>query len=250
VQPPPREIREILHRRTDLSTFVVHLTRTRGGVTGLHALASIARLGVIEAPTAMGWAKDQDDAQDPRRQTQRVVCFSETPLEHIHLMLGPMEPSRDVIMEPYGLALTKLAARKLGINPIWYVDTTPGREWVLANTLDSIRDWHVANAAATGTSFHDWDMARVFPFIEQMGRWPTTGRQKEFWWEREWRHAGHFTLPTSGLIWLCPEHEVPHLTQLAGRELRPWIDPQWGLERIIARLAGFAATDVSPFEGE
>src|SRR5439155_21705829 len=118
-------IRRILHRRTDLSTFVVHLTRRGATYSAADALVNIAQTSRLEARSPMGWAKGQDHSTDTARQSQRVVCFSETPLEHVNLMCGPIE-GRSVEMEPYGFALTKLKARKLGVNPIWYIDTTPG----------------------------------------------------------------------------------------------------------------------------
>jgi len=80
-----------------------------------------------------------------------------------------------------------------------------------------------------------------------MGTWPTRGTRKEFWWEREWRHAGHLDLPGSGLIWLCPEDEIQAIHERVGRELKPWIDPRWGLEEIIAHLGGVPLSEVSPF---
>jgi Putative abortive phage resistance protein AbiGi, antitoxin len=237
------EIRSILHRRTDLSTFVVHLTRRRDANYGPQdALVDIARSGRLEARTALGWAKTQDDPNDPARQTQRVVCFSETPLEHINLMCGPIE-GRLIAMEPYGIALTKLKARKLGINPVWYVDMTPGRNWTIAHTLDRLRDQTVDPAVER--DFHESALAKLFPFIEQMGRWQNS--LKEFWWEREWRHVGDLNLPASGVIWLCPEDEIGEVNARVGRELAPWLDPRWGLEEIIAHLSGFSVNEVSPF---
>jgi Putative abortive phage resistance protein AbiGi, antitoxin len=237
------EIRSILHRRTDLSTFVVHLTRRRDAQYGPQdALVDIARSGRLEARTALGWAKAQDDPNDPAKQSQRVVCFSETPLEHIHLMCGPIN-GRTVAMEPYGLALTKLKARKLGINPVWYVDMTPGRDWTIASTLDRLRVQ--ITDPATGRDFHESALAKIFPFMEQMGRWQNS--LKEFWWEREWRHVGHLQIPETGVIWLCPENEIDEINERVGRELTPWLDPRWGLEEIIAHLSGFPLTEVSPF---
>jgi hypothetical protein len=94
------EIRSILHRRTDLSTFIVHLTRRRMPNYGPQdALVDIARSGRLEARTALGWAKAQDERNDPTQQSQRVVCFSETPLEHINLLIGEIE-GRRVAMAP------------------------------------------------------------------------------------------------------------------------------------------------------
>ncbi len=149
-------------------------------------------------------------------------------------------------MEPYGIALPKLKARKLGINPIWYIDMTTGRDWTLAHSLDWLRDQMIEAAAADGRSFHDSLPAKLFPFIKQLGTWPNAP-SKEFWWEREWRHAGDLPLPATSVMWLCPEEEIDVIQQRVGRELKPWIDPRWGLEEIVAHLAGFPNTDVSPF---
>jgi hypothetical protein len=60
----------------------------------------------LEAGTPLGWTKAQGDPNDAK-QSQRVACFSETPLEHIHLMCWPIN-GRTVAMDPYGLALTEL----------------------------------------------------------------------------------------------------------------------------------------------
>jgi hypothetical protein len=244
------EIRSILHRRTDLSTFVVHLTRRRMPNYGPQdALVDIGRSGRLEARTPLGWAKAQDDRNDRTKQSQRVVCFSETPLEHINLLCGPIQ-GRTIAMEPYGVALTKLKARKMGINPVWYVDMTTGagdsHDWHLARSLDWLRDRMVDSAAAENRNFHETLPARLFPFFEQMGTWPNRP-PKEFWWEREWRHVGNVDLPTGSVIWLFPEAEVEQINARVGRELTPWIDPMWGLEEIVAHLAGFPVREVSPF---
>lgn len=58
---------------------------------------------------------------------------------------------------------------------------------------------------------------------------------------------GDLQLPETGLIWLCPEGEIERVNERVGRDLHPWIDPRWGLEEIVAHLAGFTADDVSPF---
>ena len=240
------EISTILHRRTDLSTFVVHLTRESEGRSPLDNLVSVFNADVLEARTAYGWTKGFDVPTDVTQQSQRVVCFSETPLEHIHLLTGPISlwgTERSYRLAPYGIALTKVTARGLGINPVWYVDMTVGRDWVVSDALDSLR----RGAADTG-DFHNQPVAKLLPFIEQMGRWDVKGSIKEWWWEREWRHIGNLQLPASGIIWLCPEAEIAAFrAATVGDGSLTWIDPTWGLERIIAHLAGFEDHDVSPF---
>ncbi len=93
-------------------------------------------------------------------------------------------------------------------------------------------------------------------FCEPMATWSETSR-REFWWEREWRHIGNlaFTLRQPAL-WLCPEDEIEefeflieerwHMDGGQGTLGARCIDPRWGLEQIIAHLAG--KKDVTPFE--
>ena len=181
----PQPIREVLNRRTDLSTFVVHLTRDDDWLddeplTAREKLDRIIAERKLLAKRPMGWATDQHDPTDPDKQSQRVVCFSETSLEHIYSLVADIE-DRQTKFKPYGVALTKMVARRRGINPILYVDMTPHRTWKMAKAFDTLRD----DAIWTG-DFHEHPFARVAPFLEPMGDWRSTGRgRKEFWWERE-----------------------------------------------------------------
>lgn len=253
------DIRDVLNRRNDLSTFVVHLTRDcADGHTPAENLRSIIHNRRIEARRPMGWAATQDGvALD--QQSQRVACFSETPLEHVYSLLADIA-NRQIRLSPYGLALTKLAARRLGINPVWYVDMTPGRPWEIANALDVLRA-----GAIGGGAFHTRELAHVLPFFEPMGTWPN--RRREFWWEREWRHRGDLAFePWDVAVWLCPEPEIDAFrgqiaavmqqreTEWAQQGWQPpahgaggVIDPRWGLEQIVAQLLGHGR-DVTPFD--
>jgi len=244
------EIQDVLNRRSDLSTFVIHLTReTAPGASAARNLESIITARRLRAASALGWAKTQDDSDDPQRQSQRVVCFSETPLEHAYSLFADIA-GRDIHLKPYGIAMTKIVARMMGVAPVWYVDMTTrgGREWEEARAIDAIRE----AAIATG-DFHHQPAAKILPFFEHMGTWPDS--QKEFWWEREWRHRGDLDLTPywNRLIWLCPEAEHNHfLARLAdagpnGAEAYVCLDPNWGVEQIVARLCGLPAEDVSLF---
>jgi hypothetical protein len=89
-----------------------------------------------------------------------------------------------------------------------------------------------------------------------MGTWPN--RQKEFWWEREWRHVGDMLLPSSlrGCLVLCPEDEIDAFEEILfpnrtpterRRRKRKCIDPRWSLEQVVAHLAGVPKDDITPF---
>ena len=234
------QISRLVSQRTDLSTFLVHLTRAENDDTGRIRLEGIIESGRIEARTAYGHARQKVEGIVDAEKSQRVVCFTETPLEHVHLLVQQID-GREFQFEPYGIAISKRIARTAGVNPVWYVDMTPGHQW-LTNPIDNL-----INTAIERGDFENSDIAKLAPFIEQMGTWPGRPR-KEFWWEREWRARGDFKLP-SRFIGICPSGEQKELAatvKSAGRQA-VWIDAQWGLEEIIGRLAGFTADEVSVF---
>src|SRR5437667_5968188 len=99
----PIAIRDALNRRGDLSTFVVHLTKHQpaGGLNARAVLERIIDQRVLRASTPMGWAAANAPA-GAARDSQRVVCFSETPLEHIYSLAADIA-GRQVRLAPYGL---------------------------------------------------------------------------------------------------------------------------------------------------
>ncbi len=240
------QITELLARRTDLSTFLVHLTREAGGRTARDNLLQIITTNTLRVLSSFGPAlKALNEAHRPT-DSQRCVCFTETPLEHVSLLTEPLDEPRNIQFERYGIAITRKQGRRRRVNPVWYLDMTPapGHNW-LTNAVSELVD----AAVATG-NFDAQPIARLAPFMDWIGVWPT-GR-KEFWWEREWRHRGDFTLPPT-YIALCPESEhgfidtvVSHI-EAPARPTVQCVDPAWSLEVIIGRLAGFSRDDVGPF---
>jgi hypothetical protein len=256
------KIEELLARRSDLSTFLVHLTRNFEGIPARDRLLNIIKERRLKAVTAYGHGlKEFDKIGDPAlrnavRDTQRVVCFTETPLEHIKLLLDDID-GRQVKFEPYGVAITKRVARRFGVNPVWYLDITPsGHDW-LTEPLNTL----IKEQIAAGTLLAS-PLLKLTPYIEQMGTREKTpaltmgskvmvpareGYRKEFWWEREWR-VNHDLMLGGPLhfIGLCPEEEIPEFegrTVAQDDWLVEWLDPRWSLERMIAHLAGFPAED-------
>lgn len=232
-------IEGLLARRSDLSTFLVHLTRDREGATAKDALLSILKAGKIEARSPMGPAVAKLEAKRMSTTSQRCVAMTETPIEHVSLLTGPIE-GRACQFEPFGVAITKKQGRRLEVNPIWYLDATPrttGKDWLTKPWNDLI------DAAIATKNFDSQPVAKLTPFVEQMGTWPSSGTRKEFWWEREWRHVGDFVLPDHFMV-LCPEEDHGDVQQHAIG--LPLIDPRWSLEQIIGHLAQFDPRDIGP----
>lgn len=225
---PNVEIEHLLNRRSDLSTFLVHLTKDSPGKSAKDNLVSILESGKIEARSSKGWGSTgRAKLPQPCLDLMKVVCFSETPLEHIYSLYQPIR-GRDVNLASYGLAFARETARDKGANPVWYVDMTPGRDWVIARALDALR----AEAAAA-PDFGVHPASRILPFVEGMGDWGP-GSRKEFSWEREWRHLGHFMFSDFDIaLVLCPEEDIDEFERTG---FITAVDPSWSLERMIASI--------------
>ena len=179
---------EMLARRSDLSTFVVHLTRDTDTGTARENLQAILRQYCLRTFSAMGLAARGFEPGSPEWQSQRVVAFTESPLEHLQAFFVPLVEKRRNQFQPYGLAFNKKQARDKGINPVWYVDSTSGVG--TASPTRAIK--RLLRQAKDAGDFVSSPMAKVAPFVETMGS--TGSWRKEFSWEREWRHPGdlHF----------------------------------------------------------
>lgn len=234
------DIKEILRRRSDLSTFLVHFTRNKDGISARSRLESILTKHKIEALTPMGHAKKALDKAAIKADSQRVVCFTETPLEYAHLLLEEIS-GRGCHFEPYGIAIPKKVGRDKGVNPVWYVDINPTHDWP-SRYINQLVD-----EAILAPPFEAHPIAYLAPLIEQMGTSTEHGYRKEFWWEREWRQIGDFELPPRVIV-LVPEEEISSfkdvLSKAEYRLAAAFVDPRWSLEQIIAHLAGFAVGDI------
>jgi hypothetical protein len=208
------KVRELLSRRNDLSTFLVHLTRDwEEGDPDSHRTAQDSFRRIIGerrllAGKPQGFAREQDDPADP------IPLWS-----------------------------TRGRCSRTTYSGGW-------RDW-LVTPINELKD------EAVGDDFHTQPIARLLPFFDWMGGpFPGADTSKEFWWEREWRHQRDLALDAvwDKVIWLCPASEHEEFTTLV-EESAPgdataspiFIDPSWGLEEIVAHLAGLAEEDVSVF---
>lgn len=249
-------IEELLHRRTDLSTFLTHFTKDGENSSAKENLVRMLRSGYVEARNPFGMGRNvalyrPEFEEDSRFQdSQKVVCLSETPLEHAWMMCSEIE-GREKGFAPYGLAFTKTWARLHNVNPVWYLDMTPGHDW-LTVPFDSLRDSAIEEAIQTGRSLAEFPVTRLLPFIEQMG--PTSNGRKEWWWEREWRRIGHLNFSWTDVVAVfapCDEHD--EILQKMRVDVSPdypqppLLDPNWGLERMISALRGIPPQRAGPF---
>ena len=113
---------------------------------------------------------------------------------------------------PYGLAFPKAWARRSGVNPVWYLDITPGHDFLTRPINDLIEIAGLGEARAfvadgrsgkllARVSAARSQVARLAPFIEMMGTYNgESPYRKEFWWEREWRKVGRLQFAWSNVV--------------------------------------------------
>jgi hypothetical protein len=99
--------------REDLSRFVVHLTRddrdtfATGGATARENFVSIVKERTIRRYRAHClFNKRLKDLPKEIQDMFRVACFTEIPLDQIHLVTGPIE-GRQIRLESYGLVFKR-----------------------------------------------------------------------------------------------------------------------------------------------
>ena len=100
------KIQEILARRSDLSTFLVHLTRDTKDSTAKEKLSRILSDQRLRALSPFGPAASRFEKRGISTDSQRCVCFTETPLEHCSLLIGDID-DRQIALQPYGVAISK-----------------------------------------------------------------------------------------------------------------------------------------------
>ena len=151
------EIRDLVARRSDLSTFLVHLTRTVNDQSARDRLLSMIENWQIDATTMFGAAKSRLEQAGEQVGSQRCVCFTETPLEYVYLLLEEIA-NRQVHFQPYGVAFPKKLGRACGANPVWYIDITPGHDWLMGPVNELVQ------AAIAAGGIDATPIGRLIPF--------------------------------------------------------------------------------------
>jgi hypothetical protein len=161
------------------------------------------------------------------REKFKVVCFTETPIDLIDVLLMDLE-GRRFRPKPFGLVFTKDFIRERGGNPVFYAG---------ASLFDSL--WEIYSDAKA-RSFNREDNR----FLSLVNKCDDT---IDFHWEREWRVVGDLQFNLTDIYCaLCPEEEMEYFERKFTGV--PFIDPHWGINQILGKLVQRArAPDDIPF---
>ncbi len=210
-----RDINEILQFRTDISPFLVHLTRAQNGMNANNVLMKIITERKLKQSgrkisDARFGIDDRKINADEKKDLFSAICFSETPLNEIHSLLDIKD--RRVKLEPYGLVFLKEQLAKKNVSPVFYIN----------NKLDDKNK--VLEALLTLREKNSPEAKNILPLIAVFGKKvtaPNATKQNgnvDFYWEREWRYPyihGYLNFNDKDVfIGLCPDDEISYFESI------------------------------------
>lgn len=204
-----RAIKDVLAFRSDISQFLVHLTKNSDGLAAKDRLKDMLNTGILR--------QSGNPVADSRwrlpfthtlfTELTSAICFTETPLSQIHCLLNIAK--RQVNLEPYGLVFMKDRLQGMHISPVHYIN----------NWADDAVDMFDAYRFLADSATHGDAAQRILPLLSLYGHYlealngkKQTGKQ-DFYWEREWRrpycHGDfEFDYRKDIFVGMCPQGEV------------------------------------------
>jgi hypothetical protein len=207
-----RDIDDILHFRTDLSPFLVHLTKKTDDLDASDVLRTIIEEKELrQSDNRISDARFGIDLrtihnEDEKKDLFCAICFSETPLNEIHSLLEVN--NRKVDLQPYGLVFEKEKLAKKNVAPVFYIYNEEDSKKEVLKALCALREEHLPEAK------------HILPLIAIFGHKVTgcNARNRQngkinLYWEREWRYPhffGNLSFDADDVfIGLCSHKEIP-----------------------------------------
>jgi hypothetical protein len=218
-----------INGREDISQFIVHLTRdnrnsSENGNTAVDNLKSILNSETIRAtqPHCL-FNKKLDHLSDQDREKLNVACFTEVPLNQLHLLTREI-PGRQIKLEPYGLVFNKNFIVKSGGQPAIYINSY-NQNLELRKAVDTLFEISYKNGEFIG------NLWRLLPFINAMNE------NYDFSWEREWRINQNLEFNLSDIVCLILPSEAEDMQKTCANYGVTFISPGWSYEQIVTQLA-------------
>lgn len=208
-----RNIGDILKFRSDISPFLVHLTKTQNNIKACDALKTLIKEKSLKCSKPISNAfwrleKFHQLSNEDKLKYFSAICFTETPLNEIHCLFDISY--RQVKLDSYGLVFLKERLKNRGVSPVLYINNEKGDKDVAIQSLCSLIESYPNESA------------QILPLIDIFGKMLTPAwsnkeildqkeKQKriDFLWEREWRWPyieGIFSFtPDDIFVGLCPD---------------------------------------------
>lgn len=209
--------------RSDLSRFVVHLTRddTSDFENGDSAEGNFR--GIVDDREILALRPHclyADRISKGRRKHFSVCCFTEAPLTEIHHLVRRI-PGRQIELSEYGFVFSREFVVARGAQPALYVSSYHGNTFV-REAADRLFEM------AQEGDFRRGRLWRLLPYLNAMHE------GYDFAWEREWRLRGNLRFESKDVVCvILPEDGEEKLKKDFLAKGVPVISPGWSAERIV-----------------
>jgi hypothetical protein len=231
-----RDITKVLFFRTDISPFLVHLTRdwdsTHLAKDNLIDILTSCSLRYTRQISDAKYGVATETVSTTNRRYFSAMSFTETPLGEIHNLMDIA--GRYCDLKPYGLVFLKDRLKEKGVSPVIYINNMRGDQDDSVRALCSLIDTHPNEAA------------RILPFVAVFGKLLSplggTPRTKDldFTWEREWRYACgesfNFNFDHEDVfLGLCPHEEIRESEERFSwlKFIDPYRNIKWYSEKVL-----------------
>lgn len=223
-----RQISEVLSQRTDISRFVVHLTKDTDKGTAFENLVSILKEREIRAANhhCLFSPKLRNEEKELQKRFY-VTCFTETPLNKIHLLTDIS--NRKVNLEPYGVVFKKEKIRKSRGNPVFYIYE---ENQILIRYLHDQYEEFIREYYEEDTLAKFFTLGAITNIVK---------KNHDFHWEREWRvrrKLKFFYNDIYAIIAPLSKHEeLKEELKVDNFNYIPFIDPKWNYEEMLEEVS-------------
>ena len=217
--------------RTDLSRFVVHLTRDDTNDFGDDGASAAENFrAIVKDQTIYSFQPHclySDQIPEKYENKFCVCCFTEIPLTELHLLTRHIK-GRRIQLSEYGIVFSREFLISKGAQPAIYINSYHENMW-LREAADRI--WEIAKR----NDFRDRKLWRIVPFLNAMHE------RYDFTWEREWRIWGDLSFAPEDIVCVTlPEQGEEMLRrEFLGLGV-PVISPGWNTERIVSEFSNQA----------
>jgi hypothetical protein len=222
-------LEKVKWRRSDLSFFLVHLTKDDPKTKTDANMA----LDLILSPDDSGLCTLKGNPQGLFGKVEKVpkglikaVSLTEAPLDQIKHFAEPIPGDDSRNYSKYGLVFDQDFIRREGGNPCFYLNTlySDNLKKAALHLVDCVR------------FDENPDCLQLLRFFSIFGRTGAEKKKREidFYWEREWRVPGDLKFRHSDVfVGLCDHTEIK---TYSSRYDIPFICPDWNYDRILETL--------------
>ena len=219
---------DFLDMKRDYSPLLVHLCKDYSyyddDIGNVELAAHEALDNILNGKTLIAYnyycllGKNLDSQSKLLQDRFKVVCFTETPIDQIDVLLEEVH-GRKTKLKPYGLVLKKEYIRQHGGNPVFYGTT---------NIIHPFWDLYWSLLLEESPSKEKCNLLALVNRCDET---------IDFHWEREWRIVGDLEFNYDDIYCgLCPEEKMS-LFEDSYPQVK-FISPYWGINKILDKLVG------------